>query len=150
MHLCTRAVYPHGTIKLLYFYLQYEKIGRLLKDFEPYKNLWLTAADWSRWQESWMNDSLANIDPELMANNVQNAFKTMHKAVKHFKLVYERRGELRHWKKLVASTCNTNSLPSLLSLSLSLSSSFSSPFSLSLFQGYSWLLECCTGSQATD
>ena len=34
-----------------------------------------------------MNDSLANIDPELMANNVQNAFKTMHKAVKHFKLV---------------------------------------------------------------
>ena len=50
-----------------------------------YKNLWLTAADWMRWQESWMNDSLVNIDPELMATNVQNAFKTMHKAVKYFK-----------------------------------------------------------------
>jgi dynein heavy chain len=64
---------------------QYEKIGRLLKDFESYKNLWLTAADWMRWQESWMNDALVNIDPELMATNVQNAYKTMHKAVKYFK-----------------------------------------------------------------
>ena len=56
-----------------------------MRDFENYKNLWLTAADWLRWQESWMNDSLANIDPELMATNVQNAFKAMHKSVKHFK-----------------------------------------------------------------
>ena len=52
-----------------------------MREFEPYKNLWLTAADWLRWHESWMNDSLVNIDPELMATNVQNAFKIMHKAV---------------------------------------------------------------------
>lgn len=32
-----------------------------------------------------MNDSLINIDPELLANNVNNAFKTMHKSVKHFR-----------------------------------------------------------------
>ena len=60
-------------------------MGRLLRDFEPYRNLWQTAADWQRWQESWMNESLINIDAELMANNVANAFKTMHKSVKFFK-----------------------------------------------------------------
>ena len=56
-----------------------------MKEFEPYKNLWITAADWMRWQESWMNEALVNIDAELMATNVQTAFKTMHKSVKYFK-----------------------------------------------------------------
>ena len=56
-----------------------------MREFEPYKNLWITAADWQRWQEGWMNEALVNIDPELMASNVQNAFKVMHKSVKHFK-----------------------------------------------------------------
>ena len=34
-----------------------------------------------------MNDSLVNIDPELLATNVSNAFKIMHKSVKHFRQV---------------------------------------------------------------
>ena len=42
-------------------------MAKLTKDFEPYKNLWMTAADWLRWHESWMNDSLSNIDPEQLA-----------------------------------------------------------------------------------
>ena len=65
--------------------LQYDKIGKLTREFEPFKNLWITAADWLKWHETWMNDSLINIDPELLANNVNNAFKTMHKSVKHFR-----------------------------------------------------------------
>ncbi|XP_065895241.1 dynein axonemal heavy chain 1-like isoform X2 [Dysidea avara] len=64
---------------------QYDKVAKLTKDFEPYKNLWMTAADWLRWHESWMNDSLANIDPEQLAANVNNAFRTIHKCTKHFK-----------------------------------------------------------------
>ena len=68
---------------------QYDKIGKLTRDFEPFKNLWITAADWIKWHETWMNDSLINIDPELLANNVNNAFKTMHKSVKHFRLVVD-------------------------------------------------------------
>ena len=32
-----------------------------------------------------MNEALVNIDAELMATNVQGAFKTMHKLVKHFR-----------------------------------------------------------------
>ena len=62
-------------------------MGKLLRDFDPYKNLWVTAADWLKWHETWMNDSLINIDPELLATNVSNAFKTMHKSVKHFRQV---------------------------------------------------------------
>ena len=36
-----------------------------------------------------MNEALINIDAELMANNVANAFKTMHKSVKFFKWVID-------------------------------------------------------------
>ena len=72
---------------LLSLTTQYDKIGKLTRDFEPFKNLWITAADWLKWHETWMNDSLINIDPDLLTNNVNNAFKTMHKNVKHFKLV---------------------------------------------------------------
>ena len=32
-----------------------------------------------------MNDSLINIDPELLGKNVNDAFRTIHKCVKHFR-----------------------------------------------------------------
>ena len=41
-------------------------------------------ANWLQWHDTWMNDSLINIDPELLGTNVNSAFKTMHKSVKHF------------------------------------------------------------------
>ena len=62
---------------------QYDEVGKLLCDFDPYKNLWVTVADWLKWHETWMNDSLINIDPELLATNVSNAFKAMRKSAKH-------------------------------------------------------------------
>lgn len=74
-------------IQWFILFLQYDKVGKLTREFEPYKNLWITAADWQKWYETWMNDSLINIDPELLANSVSNAFKTMHKSLKHFKSV---------------------------------------------------------------
>eukprot|EP00118_Oscarella_pearsei_P012540 m.93002 g.93002 ORF g.93002 m.93002 type:complete len:4173 (+) comp36767_c0_seq9:102-12620(+) len=64
---------------------QYDKVGKLIRDFDPYKNLWLTSADWMRWHESWMKDSLTNIDAELLESNLQNAYKIVHKCVKHFR-----------------------------------------------------------------
>ena len=74
---------PHCSIDFVVL-PQYDKIGKLTRDFEQLNNLWITAADWLKWYKTWMNDSLINIDPELLANNVNNAFKTMHKSVKHF------------------------------------------------------------------
>ncbi|CAH3196981.1 unnamed protein product, partial [Porites evermanni] len=63
----------------------YDKLGRLVKDFEPFKNMWLTASDWLKWYDSWMNDPLTTIDAEQLEQNVNNAFKTIFKCVKHFK-----------------------------------------------------------------
>ncbi|KAF5403840.1 Dynein heavy chain axonemal [Paragonimus heterotremus] len=62
----------------------YDKIPRLLKDFEPFKNLWLSAADWLKTQEAVMNDPLTSIDAEQVEKLVQDCYKTMHKSVRIF------------------------------------------------------------------
>jgi hypothetical protein len=64
--------------------LKYDKLGKLTKDFEPYKNLWITTSDWLRWFESWMNDPISSIDAENIDRNANDAYKTMHKAIKQF------------------------------------------------------------------
>ncbi|KAF0288035.1 Dynein heavy chain 1, axonemal [Amphibalanus amphitrite] len=62
----------------------YDNLAKLIKDCEPYRALWLTASDWLRWQEAWMNDPLQGVDAESIERNVTEAFKTMHKAIKNF------------------------------------------------------------------
>lgn len=57
----------------------------MVKEFQPYLDLWTTASDWLRWSESWMNDPLSAIDAEQLEKNVIESFKTMHKCVKQFK-----------------------------------------------------------------
>ncbi|KAL1763050.1 dynein heavy chain 1, axonemal isoform X1, partial [Sigmodon hispidus] len=63
----------------------YDKLSRMVKEFQPYLDLWTTASDWLRWSESWMNDPLSAIDAEQLEKNVVESFKTMHKCVKQFK-----------------------------------------------------------------
>ncbi|XP_058931925.1 dynein axonemal heavy chain 1 [Kogia breviceps] len=63
----------------------YDKLSRMVKEFQPYLDLWTTASDWLRWSESWMNDPLSAIDAEQLQKNVIESFKTMHKCVKQFK-----------------------------------------------------------------
>ncbi|CAO2638238.1 Dynein axonemal heavy chain 1 [Lemmus lemmus] len=63
----------------------YDKLTRMVKEFQPYLDLWTTASDWLRWSESWMNDPLSAIDAEQLEKNVVESFKTMHKCVKQFK-----------------------------------------------------------------
>ena len=57
---------------------------RLSKDFEPFRALWVTASDWMRWHEGWMNDPLVAIDADVVDKNINESFKNMHKAVKVF------------------------------------------------------------------
>ena len=71
--------------KLKISIFQYDKLAKLLKDFEPFKNLWLTVSDWIKWYESWMEDPLTSIDPESLEANVSNSFKILHKCYKAFK-----------------------------------------------------------------
>ncbi|KAK0056678.1 dynein heavy chain 1 axonemal-like isoform X1 [Biomphalaria pfeifferi] len=62
----------------------YDKLAKLVKDFEPFRNLWITVSDWQRWQESWLNDPLTAINAEEVEKNVNESYKTMHKSVKIF------------------------------------------------------------------
>ncbi|TKS70983.1 Dynein heavy chain 1, axonemal [Collichthys lucidus] len=63
----------------------YNHVQKLIKDFQPFKDLWSTTSDWLRWHEIWLNDSLLSIDPEQLERNVTDAHRTMHKCVKQFK-----------------------------------------------------------------
>jgi len=45
-----------------------------MREFEPYKNLWTTTADWQKWQEAWMNEPLSKIDPEALEHNISTRF----------------------------------------------------------------------------
>uniref|UniRef100_A0A670IKK4 Dynein axonemal heavy chain 1 n=1 Tax=Podarcis muralis TaxID=64176 RepID=A0A670IKK4_PODMU len=70
---------------IFFWFLQYDKLSRMVKDFQPFYDLWTTASDWLRWADSWMNDPLSAIDAEQLEKNVNESFKTMHKCVKQFK-----------------------------------------------------------------
>uniref|UniRef100_A0A674D4I4 Dynein axonemal heavy chain 1 n=1 Tax=Salmo trutta TaxID=8032 RepID=A0A674D4I4_SALTR len=63
----------------------YDRLQKLIRDFQPFRDLWTTTSDWLRWHDSWHNDPLSIIDPEQLERNVTDAFKTMHKCVKMFK-----------------------------------------------------------------
>ncbi|KAG7477961.1 hypothetical protein MATL_G00075170 [Megalops atlanticus] len=63
----------------------YDRLQRLIRDFQPYRDLWTTTSDWMRWYESWMQDPLSSIDPEQLERNVSDTHRTMHKCVKQFK-----------------------------------------------------------------
>jgi dynein heavy chain len=59
-------------------------LTRLVKEFDPYKNLWITCSDWVKWHDSWMNDPISSIDAENIERNVTESYKSMHKAIKQF------------------------------------------------------------------
>ncbi|XP_076603478.1 dynein axonemal heavy chain 1 [Chaetodon auriga] len=63
----------------------YDHLQKLVKDFQPYKDLWTTASDWLRWHEGWLSDPLSSIDPEQLERQVTDAHKTIHKCIKQFK-----------------------------------------------------------------
>uniref|UniRef100_T1J5R2 AAA+ ATPase domain-containing protein n=1 Tax=Strigamia maritima TaxID=126957 RepID=T1J5R2_STRMM len=62
----------------------YAMIPKMTKLFEPYKQLWLTASDWLKWYDGWMNDSIISIDPEALEKNVNDAIKGITKLLKVF------------------------------------------------------------------
>ncbi|KAM4654602.1 LOW QUALITY PROTEIN: dynein axonemal heavy chain 1 [Amazona ochrocephala] len=63
----------------------YDRLSRLVKDFQPYHDLWTTVSDWMRQHEKWMNDPLVEIDSEPIEKIVNDSSKTMQRCVRHFK-----------------------------------------------------------------
>lgn len=62
----------------------YDKLHELIKDFEPYRQLWVTVSDWLRWHDSWMNDPLLYVDADMVEKNVTESYRIMHKCYKMF------------------------------------------------------------------
>ena len=63
---------------------QYDRLTKLSKEFEPYRNLWISVSDWVNWSDQWMNDPLSSVNAEDLEKNVSEAYKIMHKSVKYF------------------------------------------------------------------
>ncbi|GFS18450.1 dynein heavy chain 1, axonemal [Elysia marginata] len=59
-------------------------ISKIMKEFEPFRKLWITTSDWVRWQESWLTDPLSAINAEELERCVTESWKTMNKSVKYF------------------------------------------------------------------
>ena len=62
----------------------YSQLGKIVKSFEPFANLWSTAGNWKQWQSDWNDGPFINLDPEEMEKELGNAARTMFKLVKTF------------------------------------------------------------------
>nr|XP_033782541.1 dynein heavy chain 1, axonemal isoform X1 [Geotrypetes seraphini]XP_033782544.1 dynein heavy chain 1, axonemal isoform X1 [Geotrypetes seraphini]XP_033782545.1 dynein heavy chain 1, axonemal isoform X1 [Geotrypetes seraphini]XP_033782546.1 dynein heavy chain 1, axonemal isoform X1 [Geotrypetes seraphini]XP_033782547.1 dynein heavy chain 1, axonemal isoform X1 [Geotrypetes seraphini] len=63
----------------------YDVLLKIMKEFQPFRDLWTTVSDWLRWHDSWMNDPITLIDAEQIEKNVSESYKIMHKCVKQFR-----------------------------------------------------------------
>ncbi|KAJ3087451.1 Dynein heavy chain 1, axonemal [Quaeritorhiza haematococci] len=65
----------------------YDELQQHVKDFEPYKSLWLTASDWFKWKASWLHGPFLDLNAEDVEKNLMNAWRNIFKSVKHFKQI---------------------------------------------------------------
>uniref|UniRef100_A0A8C2TLH0 Dynein axonemal heavy chain 1 n=1 Tax=Coturnix japonica TaxID=93934 RepID=A0A8C2TLH0_COTJA len=77
-------LWPFDTLAFSFF-PKYKKLTRMVKDFQPYCDLWTTVSDWLNWCNSWMDGPLTEIEAEQLEKNVNESFKTMQKCVRQFK-----------------------------------------------------------------
>nr|VZI05919.1 unnamed protein product [Spirometra erinaceieuropaei] len=62
----------------------FEKIGTLLKDFEPFRQLWIAVSDWLKTQDAVMTDPLNSVDASAVEKQVTECYKIMHKSMRTF------------------------------------------------------------------
>lgn len=90
----------------------FEHLHKLMKEFEPYRSLWVTASgkhknirvqtlrisgssvynkifslqfiDWLRWHEVWMDNPLINVDGSQIDSLVMDMYRTITRAVRTF------------------------------------------------------------------
>ena len=66
----------------------YSDVQRVIKNFEPYGNLWSTAFDWVRSQKVWFDDPFNDLDGDTVAKQLETGWRTMHKVCKFFESKY--------------------------------------------------------------
>ncbi|KAJ8728552.1 hypothetical protein PYW07_006248 [Mythimna separata] len=59
-------------------------LNRLVKEFEPYRNLWVTASDFLKAREIWLDNPLMYVDADTIEPLVNEYYKTIVKCVRTF------------------------------------------------------------------
>eukprot|EP00040_Diaphanoeca_grandis_P037866 m.251032 g.251032 ORF g.251032 m.251032 type:complete len:4203 (+) comp33890_c0_seq2:91-12699(+) len=66
---------------------EYDMLSKTIKDFEPFKSMWITADDWIKSHKIWMEDSFLNLDPDNLEKQISDASKQALRCTKAFKEV---------------------------------------------------------------
>ncbi|XP_041969812.1 dynein axonemal heavy chain 1-like [Aricia agestis] len=59
-------------------------LNRLVKEFEPYRNLWVTASDYLKAREVWLDNPLVYVDADAIEPLVNDYYKTIVKCIRTF------------------------------------------------------------------
>ncbi|XP_045539469.1 dynein axonemal heavy chain 1 [Papilio machaon] len=59
-------------------------LNRLVKEFEPYRNLWVTASDFLKSREVWFDNPLMYVDADTIEPLVSEYYKTLLKCIRTF------------------------------------------------------------------
>eukprot|EP01041_Mallomonas_annulata_P000832 gene832-1621_t len=62
----------------------YESLNRIMKMFEPYANLWITAKDWTESYEIWTKGRFLDLDADEVEKKVDKFYSAINKAHKYF------------------------------------------------------------------
>nr|XP_034195945.1 dynein heavy chain 1, axonemal-like [Osmia lignaria] len=62
----------------------FEHLHKLMREFEPYRSLWVTASDWLRWYEVWMDNPLINVDGSQIESHVMDMYRVITRGVRTF------------------------------------------------------------------
>lgn len=57
----------------------------MIKDFQPYSNLWLTTHNWKENNVKWMNDPWETLDANYAEKFVEDAVRTLQYSCRYFK-----------------------------------------------------------------
>ncbi|CAB3221174.1 unnamed protein product [Arctia plantaginis] len=59
-------------------------LNRLVKEFEPYRNLWVTASDFLKSREVWFDNPLMYVDADSIEPSINEYYKTIVKCIRTF------------------------------------------------------------------
>ncbi|XP_045521817.1 dynein axonemal heavy chain 1-like [Pieris brassicae] len=62
----------------------FSDLNRLVKEFEPYRNLWVTASDFLKAREVWFDNPLMYVDADSIEPLINEYYKTIIKCVRTF------------------------------------------------------------------
>ncbi|XP_060831781.1 dynein axonemal heavy chain 1-like [Bombus pascuorum] len=62
----------------------FDHLHKLMRDFEPYRSLWVTASDWLKWHDIWMDNPLMNVDGSQIDVLVADMHRAITRAIRTF------------------------------------------------------------------